>query len=53
VTKPFEFERLAELIEAGDDETAVRPPRAGRASRRPAAREDRRAPAPKRHRRGP
>ncbi len=50
VTKPFEFERLAELIESGDGEMAARPVAAGRSGTRHAAGRPRRAPAPKRSR---
>jgi CheY-like chemotaxis protein len=46
VTKPFEFERLAELIEVGDGEIAARPATAARAA-------PRRAPASNRRRSRP
>jgi CheY-like chemotaxis protein len=46
VTKPFEFERLAELIEARDGEIAARPVTAARAA-------PRRAPASNRRRSRP
>jgi PAS domain S-box-containing protein len=50
VTKPFEFERLAELIETGDGEMAARPATAPRAAARRAPPGGGRAPASKRNR---
>ena len=53
VAKPFEFERLADLIEAGDGETAARPATAARAAARRAPRRVGRAPASRRRRARP
>jgi len=50
VTKPFEFERLTELIEAGDGELEARPASETRAPARAAPRRVRRAPASARRR---
>jgi len=50
VTKPFEFERLAELIEAGDGEVRARPAAARRSGTRRAPPQTRRVPEAKRTR---